>query len=137
MKMRFFKVRGFTFIEIEIALLVFLLAILTVVAFAPVGLRSMKLGEKHTQAMNYARHLMEFTRALSFDYQTSVPYQELTSAIIPGVQQGYYFEVKVDALPENAKIKRIEVDIYWKDYNVGGAMATKIYQLVSYSANVP
>lgn len=127
--------RGLTLLEVQIALMLLMVGVLTVVAMAPLGNRNVDLARSHTHAMSYAAHVMESVRALPYDHQGSVSRRSL-AGVLPGVPSGFEYQVGVDIPPENVEIHRIEVTIYWTDLSARGGVYAKSYRLVGYSARL-
>jgi type II secretory pathway pseudopilin PulG len=70
--MRLRRTSGLTIIEVQVALLILLVGILTAVGLAPMGMKGRDVAEKNTHAMAYARHFMEWARAMPYKDQKSM-----------------------------------------------------------------
>jgi hypothetical protein len=131
-------------------MMLMLVAVLAIVALAPMGMRGVSVGSNNSLAMGYAQLLMEQTCALPFSLQTvNTPpgpvAQQLTTQIIPSVTSGpgWTYQIGISYPKDtsgnviNYEMHQIEVTVFWFEDNPSGKQIQKSYRLVGYSAYTP
>lgn len=139
-------------LEVQLAMMLLLVAALTALAVAPTGLRSAQHAQDASLTASYARHLMESTMALQFSHQSSVPPAPGTfndvNTIFPSAPAGIY-TYRIDVSPlsydprtgaayaggvTNPEVHCIQVTVNWRNQNANGTTGTHTVRLVGYSA---
>ncbi len=102
--------RGFTLIEIIMAMAILAVGVLGVVRLLPVGLRASKSAEMVSKAAFVAQEQMEMLKLSGFN--------GLSSAILSGEQGEFSWQAEVDnaslaGLSSSAEIKQITLVVSW------------------------
>lgn len=137
--------RGLSLLEVQLAMMLLLVAVLTALAVTPTGMHGVQQAQGRTFVTSYARHVLESTLALPFNQQQSVGSTPLET-IIPGIPSGIYtYTITVQAVAQNTEIHSIEATILWWELTRQqipvnstdpGTKLQKNVRLVTYSAKL-
>jgi Tfp pilus assembly protein PilV len=131
------RARGLSLLEVQLALMLLLIAVLTAVAMTPTGLRSVEQAQRSTNVVGYyARHLLESTLALEFNRQASVVSTKLEETIASAPPNTYTYTIDVATLPTNAEVHTVQVTLNWSDEDGNGNAIPRSVKLVGYSARL-
>ncbi|MBM3461645.1 MAG: hypothetical protein FJX76_06045 [Armatimonadetes bacterium] len=120
------RARGLSLVEVQLALLLLLVGILTAVGLAPLGMRGAEIARRNTLANDYARELIEEVRATPFSRQkngNSDPNGE-----------GYTYTLSISTPATNVNLHEVQADVYYQDPGDSTAPKTRLARLVTYTA---
>ncbi|MEW6279800.1 MAG: prepilin-type N-terminal cleavage/methylation domain-containing protein [Candidatus Eremiobacterota bacterium] len=102
--------RGYSLIEILVAVLLIAIALLALAGVQAVALRSQQgVGGRHTASVVAASVMGECEAALKQDFTADVTRSRAPYAGQPG------YEVSVSQRVESPLLRRVDVSVYWRD----------------------
>ncbi len=124
--------KGFTLLEVLVALIIFGVSLMLIIELFSGGLRSARISEEYTKGIQYARIKMEEIR--------------LTPPLEEGVIEGKFDDFykwranfkKVDVLPLKigekfdgyVKLFKIDLDIFWRSGSKERSVTLESYQVI-------